>query len=64
VKRLKEGVVEGRKNWWYLVTIFLVPEAQEKVPSSTNDIWQLLINNPKAQAVFMEILIQVRKQTS
>jgi site-specific recombinase XerD len=42
----------------------LTTEAQKEVSASSNNIRQLLVENPKAQAVFMEILTQLKKQTA
>ncbi len=42
----------------------LTEEAQKEVSASAGDIRQLLIDNPKAQAVFMEILTHLKKQTA
>jgi site-specific recombinase XerD len=42
----------------------LTKEALEDVSSSADNIRQILVENPKAQAVFMEILSQLKKQVA
>lgn len=42
----------------------LTAEAQKEVSASAGNIRQLLVENPKAQAVFMEILSQLKKQAA
>jgi site-specific recombinase XerD len=42
----------------------LTADAQKEVSVSANNIQQLLVDNPKAQAVFMEILSQLKGQTA